>query len=322
LLKFHELGMADQRTRLADRAVAHVRLEDYSALASLLIALRHCKATKQLARLADRAMGHADLTSAPDCMVILLQMLPKAIGKASGFANRAAAEMPLDDPWLVAEILATLCELDTVEQVALLLARAPATHVHLKHPGVTKLLKALHEIGATEEMTRLADRATTNASLGDPSDVADLLRTLYKVGADQQVNVLLARDPATHVELASAYGAVDLLRALTELADTDQLTRFAERVVHMPLEDSRQAAALQKALNEVGTEDQVRLLAGRATALREARADDQAARPGEHLPAQGAFYAFMKIGDHQTRFRFGREPDGTPATPWGWDDLY
>jgi hypothetical protein len=25
--------------------------------------------------------------------------------------------------------------------------------------------------------------------------------------------------------------------------------------------------------------------------------------------------------DGMTRYPFGREPDGTPAEPWGWDDL-
>jgi hypothetical protein len=39
------------------------------------------------------------------------------------------------------------------------------------------------------------------------------------------------------------------------------------------------------------------------------------------LSAGGQFGLFMQQGDHGVRFRFGREPDGGPAVPWGWADL-
>ena len=33
------------------------------------------------------------------------------------------------------------------------------------------------------------------------------------------------------------------------------------------------------------------------------------------------FELFLKQEGRADQFRFGREPDGTPATPWGWEDL-
>jgi hypothetical protein len=41
----------------------------------------------------------------------------------------------------------------------------------------------------------------------------------------------------------------------------------------------------------------------------------------DRLPAEGLFDLFCKQASHQVLYRFGREPDGTPAPSWGWDDL-
>ncbi|MBO3747505.1 hypothetical protein J5X84_15615 [Streptosporangiaceae bacterium NEAU-GS5] len=55
--------------------------------------------------------------------------------------------------------------------------------------------------------------------------------------------------------------------------------------------------------------------------LREIWANDQAARLAQRLPAICHFTQFTETGDHAERFRFGRDPDGSAASPWGWDDL-
>jgi hypothetical protein len=39
------------------------------------------------------------------------------------------------------------------------------------------------------------------------------------------------------------------------------------------------------------------------------------------LPAEGLFHLFREQANHQVLYRFGREPDGTPAPSWGWEDL-
>jgi hypothetical protein len=55
--------------------------------------------------------------------------------------------------------------------------------------------------------------------------------------------------------------------------------------------------------------------------LREAGAAEQAAALTGRLPAAGLFEFFPKQQGPADQFRFGREADGTPATPWGWEDL-
>ncbi|MEV7020051.1 hypothetical protein, partial [Streptomyces sp. NPDC093991] len=55
--------------------------------------------------------------------------------------------------------------------------------------------------------------------------------------------------------------------------------------------------------------------------LREAGAQEQATALADRLPAAGHFDQFIEIGDHRERFRFGREPDGSVAAPWAWENL-
>ena len=55
--------------------------------------------------------------------------------------------------------------------------------------------------------------------------------------------------------------------------------------------------------------------------LREAGVQEQAKVLIDRLPGAALFKLFREQEDHQERFRFGREADGSPAEPWGWEDL-
>lgn len=55
--------------------------------------------------------------------------------------------------------------------------------------------------------------------------------------------------------------------------------------------------------------------------LQEVGAPDQATRLADRLPGEGQFDVFCAQGNNQALYRFGRDPDGSPARPWGWDDL-
>jgi hypothetical protein len=55
--------------------------------------------------------------------------------------------------------------------------------------------------------------------------------------------------------------------------------------------------------------------------LRAADAGEQAAAPAARRPAAGGFGLLLEQEGRADQFRFGREPDGTPAAPWDWDDL-
>ena len=61
----------------------------------------------------------------------------------------------------------------------------------------------------------------------------------------------------------------------------------------------------------------VAILLGR---LREAGAHEQAAALAARLSAAGMFGLFLEQQGRAGQFWFGREPDGTPAAPWDWDD--
>jgi hypothetical protein len=55
--------------------------------------------------------------------------------------------------------------------------------------------------------------------------------------------------------------------------------------------------------------------------LREAGAHEQAAVLTARLSAAGMFVLVLEQQGSADQFRFGREADGTPAAPWGWEDL-
>jgi hypothetical protein len=83
----------------------------------------------------------------------------------------------------------------------------------------------------------------------------------------------------------------------------EQVTTLAGRAaLYIPLDDPDAVAALLDRLRATGAQDQATALAAR-------------------LPGAGMFELFRAQLDSQDRFRFGREADGSPARPWGWDDL-
>jgi hypothetical protein len=94
-----------------------------------------------------------------------------------------------------------------------------------------------------------------------------------------------------------------LLDSLREAGAHKQAATLLARdpAAHAPLDDPRAVASLLDSLREAGAHKQAATLAGR-------------------LPAVGMFRLFLKRG-LADQFRFGREADGTPAAPWGWEDL-
>jgi hypothetical protein len=55
--------------------------------------------------------------------------------------------------------------------------------------------------------------------------------------------------------------------------------------------------------------------------LHDIAAHHQATALAERLPAARRFAEFLGLDDPWERFRFGREPDGSAADPWTWEDL-
>jgi hypothetical protein len=336
-----EAGAPEQVAALADRAAAHVPLGDPGAVAWLLGILRQAGAPEQVAALLRRdPAAHVSLDN-PFAVAWLLGSLREAGApeQVAALADRAAAHVPLGDPGAVAWLLGILRQAGAPEQVAALADRA-AAHVSLDNPNpVAWLLGILREAGAPEQVAALADRAAAHVPLGDPGAVARLLGSLREAGAPEQVAALLRRDPAAHVSLDNPNPVAWLLGILREAGAPEQVAALLRRdpAAHVSLGDPGAVARLLRILRQAGAPEQVAALADRAAAhvsldnpfgvaellgsLREAGAPEQVAALAVRLPGAGMFELFREQDGRADQFRFGREANGSPAAPWGWEDL-
>jgi hypothetical protein len=302
-----EAGADEQAAALAAPAAGHAALDSPFVVARLVDRLRQVGADEQVAVLLARdPAGHAALDD-PFAVADMLDALRRAgvDEQAAALAARAAAHAALDDPYAVAWLLAVLRRAGADEPVAVLLARDPAGHAALDNwfGGVGDLLNSLRWAGADEQAAALAARAAGHAGLGNPDGVAELLNSLVEAGAEEQVAVLLARDPAGHAALNNLDSVGDLLNSLRRAGADEQAAALAARAAaHAALDNPDVVARLLNSLVEAGAEEQAAALAAR-------------------LPAVGMFGLFLEQNGPADRFRFGREADGTPAAPWGWEDL-
>ena len=159
--------------------------------------------------------------------------------------------------------------------------------------------------GAHDQAAALASRAAAHAALDNPGGVAVLLDSLRQAGARDQAAALASR-AAAHAALDDPGGVAWLLRSLRAAGADEQAAALL----------ARDPAA--HALDNPGGVGGVGFLLSR---LREAGAHDQAAALTERLPAAGMFGLFLEQQGHEDQFRFGQQADGSPAAPWGWDDL-
>jgi hypothetical protein len=163
------------------------------------------------------------------------------------------------------------------------------------------LIRDLHALNPAASL-HAAQWAAGHASLDNPYAVANLLRALREAGADQQVSALLDR-AAGHVSLDDPYAVRYLLEALREAGADQQVTALLDRAAgHVSLDDPYAVRHLLRAMREAGADQQ------RGTFI-------------SRLPAEGHFRLFLGEPGHEKEYRFGREPDGSPAPEWSWTDL-
>ena len=340
--RLREAGAAEQAAALASRAAAHISLDHPGGVARLLDRLREAGAAEQAAALLRRdPAAHVSLDH-PGDVAILLGALRKAgaAEQAAALASRAAASAPLDHPGGVGRLLGALREAGAAEQAAALLRRDPAARVSLDHPvGVAILLDRLQEAGAAEQAAALASRAAASAPLDHPGGVARLLGALREAGAAEQAAALLRRDPAARVSLDHPGDVAILLDRLRKAGAAEQAAALARRAAaSAPLDHPGGVARLLDRLRQAGAAEQAAALLRRDPAarvslddpgdvafllnrLRKAGAAEQAAALASRLAEAGMFRLFLEQQDGQDRFWFGRQADGSPSEPWGWDDL-
>ncbi|MFD9984045.1 hypothetical protein ACFWZJ_27100 [Streptomyces massasporeus] len=346
-----------QVTILAARVTEHVVLEEPTAAASLLSALRKAKATEQAAALVGRTVGNVD----PSTAASLIGPLQKvgANDQVTALSARAAAQVALNDPSVVAPLLDALHKVGSKEQVTALVDRDPAGQVVLDNAmAVAWLLRAFYRVGAAEQTSRLLARdPASHASLDNPTAVSDLLDALRTSGATDQVDAVVARDPAAHAPLNNPSAVARLLDALRMTEATEQIAALLARdpSTHVSLNNPDAVSDLLGALHRVGAAEQADTLLARdpathtslsnlqaatrlLNAFERAEATAQVSILAERLSAARSEAKFA-VGDHQSgrgrgeignagalgqvglAFGFGREPDGSPAAGWSWDDL-
>jgi hypothetical protein len=205
-----------------------------------------------------------------------------------------------NDPEYLAERLEEFRAAGASEAVEILLARDPAGRARLDDPGkVAWLLEELRAAGDDVAVRTLLDRDPAGkARLDRPHDVARLLTALRAAGADQARSALATR-AAADVSLEDPRGVAALLEEL----------RAAWAGAPLQVLLARDLAG-QVSL----APDQHRGVARLLTALR-AAGDGQAARA---LADRAADAGMFDLAEDRTIYRFGREPDGAPASPWRW----
>ena len=130
----------------------------------------------------------------------------------------------------------------------------------------------------------------------------DLRAEQVEADAEQQIAMLLARDPGTLVALDLPASVADLLKAMWNAGAVEQARALARRAAEECGNLSTGPGSLLNALRDVGAEAEAATLMNR-------------------LPAEGCFESFLAEGDNKDAYRFGREPDGIPIEPWGWENL-
>src|ERR1017187_344280 len=240
----------------------------------------------------------------------------------------SAAVDPLDRPRSVVSyhypdgvtrLLRELRAVSAHQQVSILADRVTA-HAPLNEPDkIATLLTGFREAGANEQVTTLADRAAAHVPLNEPDKIAKLLDGLRKAEAREQITVLLARNHATHASLDDLDHVMTLTETLHRMDAEQQAMALAERAVNaFALDEQIVRLDLCYAMLRAFLRNPSILDDSRSSA---AGKDARAPRRGT-TPAQPS--AIPRYGEDEPRdslYRFGYWPDGTPASPWGWDEL-
>ena len=129
----------------------------------------------------------------------------------------------------------------------------------------------------------------------------------HDTGAAGALHALTSRI-ASDAGVEPTRDAAELLAGLHAVGAADAIRTMAPRVVEaVDVEDPYDVAARLNALRGVGAEEQIRALLARD--------------PGRHASlGRTGGVADLLAALQAASYRFGREPDGTPAPPWTWPE--
>lgn len=314
VFKTHALAMKRQvLAMLARDPAAHFPLQDPRDLAELLCALtrlaelRISGAKDQVVRLLARDPASHVMVNDVSAVWDLAHELASAGARgqvATLVARYAAEHSATKDARKIADLLDMLRRYAAREQADDLIARQPAGFVALDIPqDVLYLLMALHRAGAEGQMEELLTRcAAENVVFSDAFTLARVMKQLRGARSSKHLKMLLACNPAGHASLGDPIAVSSLLEILWDIGEAEQTRILADRAAHGSLGSEVGAEELLKTLQRIHADEQAEIIISR-------------------LPAEGCFKAFPRQPGYKDKYRFGREPDGTPAAPWGWTDL-
>ena len=342
-------GQAGAARRLLDRdPVGQGRFNDPWEAAALLAELREAGEADAARRLLDRDPARLGKVDFADSVAWLLTELREAgAGEAirTLLARDPASHVDLNDPQAIAWLVAELAVAGDVQAIRTLATRVAGPGGFDDLAYLTRWLE--HFRAAGDEGLRAllpADRAR-HAALGPPGDMAWLLEYLVAAGADDLARALLGRDPGGQAGLDDLRDVARLIAALHAAGDAGAARALAARAARdapqASLADAGGAAALVAGLRAAGEHEAARALLDRdparqarlgrpqdvarlIAALRAAGAGEAAgilARRAAGAGMFGVFLAYHSDGRDTggaVSYRYGCEPDLTPAPPWRW----
>ncbi|MGW2610151.1 hypothetical protein ACWC4A_38115 [Streptomyces mirabilis] len=340
LKKLRAAGAHVQAAALEERVATHVIVASARYMSPLVERLRKSGVLERVTTLLARDPAPHVALRDPFAMRHLLEELGKLQNdeQIEALTDWAVSHINLDSPSAVGWFLVDLWEVGAHDHAFALAERAARHLIPDDWEGVVRLLNHMRKIQAYEQATALAQRASAHMALHHPSDVSILLVKLWETGSHELATVV-AVGAAAHIP-ASSTGAVSvLLDRMASVGARKEAAALAERAApYAALDDPQAVASLLETLSKWGYHQQTAVILSRDPAshaalhdsqvvyrlwvrLQEVGAHEQATCLAERLPAAGHFDLYIQMLNHGQRFKYGREPDGSAAAPWTWEDL-
>lgn len=216
------------------------------------------------------------------------------------------AELYLERAASVAGLLQALHSLGDDDQT-LRIAEQLVTDANLGDLyGADKLLATLKMIGAHQLATKLGELIVDHVEridLRNPGEVSHYVQLLHSSGMDTALSALLMRDPVANIELLDRMATLEFAQTLHEAGEEPQLQALRDRIArHATWDDQEYLTFLLSDLAAGGSEECDPL----AFVQQSGRTELSQVRDADFILSQ---------------HNFGREPDGSEAEPWTWDDL-
>ena len=182
-----EVGAQDAVATLAARALGQPRADylSYVNFVALVEALAEAGAQDALTTLANRAVADRRWGAG-----IILDAL--GIEAKDAIIN-LAADVAVEDPGIVADILYALGNVGAQDEITALATRAAGHAAVDDCRAVASLLTALHNVGARDATTTLAARSAEYTKVGHFADVTYLLNAMREAEIKEPIAILATR---------------------------------------------------------------------------------------------------------------------------------